>query len=282
MPPQITPLTATDDIIQVAEEKDNKPSSTTTNTIGVVHSSQPETSPTLPTPPATRRSWFSFGKGSEKKKQEKKGDKKKKEQVVPENITPCPMRQNSSLWAKFTYNYMNEMIGRGFRRELVTEDYPPIEDLDEAGDLSTRLREAWDTEVRTHGPQNAKLWRATWKVFGWRYIIGGLWFLLESLVKIATAVVLSLLLNHLSKPNEEKGNDGWYYALALSLCIFFSAFLHHIDFFLCMRVGMQVRTAFIATIYRKCLSLSISHTSSTGMIVNLVSNDVQRFEDAAT
>ena len=44
---------------------------------------------------------------------------------------------------------------------------------------------------------------------------------------------------------------------------------------------MNVRVAFIATIYRKCLSLSVSNASSTGLIVNMVSNDVQRFEDLA-
>lgn len=42
-----------------------------------------------------------------------------------------------------------------------------------------------------------------------------------------------------------------------------------------------MRIAFIALIYRKLLSLSTAHTASGGFIVNMVSNDVQRFEDAA-
>jgi ATP-binding cassette subfamily C (CFTR/MRP) protein 4 len=57
--------------------------------------------------------------------------------------------------------------------------------------------------------------------------------------------------------------------------------LHHCEFFTAMRTGMRVKVGLIATIYQKCLRLSISNTSSTGYIVNLVSNDVQRFEDAA-
>lgn len=48
-----------------------------------------------------------------------------------------------------------------------------------------------------------------------------------------------------------------------------------------MRAGMQMRVAFIALIYRKLLTLSTSHTASGGFIVNMVSNDVQRFEDAS-
>ncbi|KAJ3262529.1 Multidrug resistance-associated protein 4 [Boothiomyces macroporosus] len=48
-----------------------------------------------------------------------------------------------------------------------------------------------------------------------------------------------------------------------------------------MRVGMQMRIGLIASVYRKALNLSIANTSSTGFIINLVSNDVQRFEDAS-
>ncbi|ORY51096.1 P-loop containing nucleoside triphosphate hydrolase protein [Rhizoclosmatium globosum] len=41
------------------------------------------------------------------------------------------------------------------------------------------------------------------------------------------------------------------------------------------------RIQFITAIYKKCMRLSISHTSSSGYIVNLVANDVNRFEEAA-
>ena len=44
---------------------------------------------------------------------------------------------------------------------------------------------------------------------------------------------------------------------------------------------MHMRVAFIALIYRKLLSLSTAHTASGGFIVNMVSNDVQRFEDVS-
>jgi ATP-binding cassette subfamily C (CFTR/MRP) protein 4 len=42
-----------------------------------------------------------------------------------------------------------------------------------------------------------------------------------------------------------------------------------------------MRIGFIALIYKKLLSLSMAHTASGGIIVNMVSNDVQRFEDAS-
>ncbi|TPX48869.1 hypothetical protein SeLEV6574_g01808 [Synchytrium endobioticum] len=47
-----------------------------------------------------------------------------------------------------------------------------------------------------------------------------------------------------------------------------------------MRAGMQLRVAMIAVIYTKGLRL-YQNCATSGLIVNLVSNDVQRFEDAA-
>lgn len=72
--------------------------------------------------------------------------------------------------------------------------------------------------------------------------------------------------------------DAYLYTLYLSLSVFAHGILHHLEFFYGMRVGMQVRIGLTTLIYNKCLSLPISYTSSTGMIVNLISNDVQRFE----
>ncbi|KAJ3331521.1 Multidrug resistance-associated protein 4, partial [Kappamyces sp. JEL0680] len=59
------------------------------------------------------------------------------------------------------------------------------------------------------------------------------------------------------------------------------AILHHAEWWITLRTGMQCRVGLITAIYRKCLNLSVANTSSTGLIVNLVSNDVQRFEDLA-
>ncbi|KAJ3103612.1 Multidrug resistance-associated protein 4 [Phlyctochytrium bullatum] len=177
---------------------------------------------------------------------------------------------------------MNPLLRKGLRQTLDRHDYMPIEDDDDSRRLSTALTDAWHAEVqrahRTNTPP--QLWRAVFKVFGLPYLWPGLSCLAETCVKIGQAVLLGYLLRWFQNPLANP-NEGYYYALGMSLTVVAHALLHHFEFFAAMRVGMQLRTAFIATIYRKCLALSISHTSSTGLIVNLVSNDVQRFEDAA-
>ncbi|KAI8918385.1 P-loop containing nucleoside triphosphate hydrolase protein [Powellomyces hirtus] len=165
------------------------------------------------------------------------------------------------------------------RRELKAEEFPPVEHDDEAERLSTRLLEEWDKEIKQRG-DGAKLWRAAFRVFGPKYMLAGVAYFAESCVKIGEGITLGYLLQWFQKTDQDM-KEGYLWALAVSLCVLTHAVLHHVVFFLGMRYGMQMRVAFIAAIYRKCLALSISNTSSTGLIVNLVSNDVQRFEDAS-
>ncbi|KAJ3021115.1 Multidrug resistance-associated protein 4 [Thoreauomyces humboldtii] len=196
-----------------------------------------------------------------------------------EVYTPTPGRENSSFLAQWTFSYMDEMVGRGMRRTVVASEFPPVERCDEAEQLSTRLLDAWTVEQNSRGP-NAKLWRAAYKVFGPRYLLAGIAYFGESCAKLGEGISLGYLLKWFQQADSQP-REGLLLALALSGCVITHAVLHHVVFFLGMRYGMQMRVAFIAAIYRKCLNLSVSNTSSTGLIVNLVSNDVQRFEDAA-
>ncbi|ORY53612.1 P-loop containing nucleoside triphosphate hydrolase protein [Rhizoclosmatium globosum] len=91
---------------------------------------------------------------------------------------------------------------------------------------------------------------------------------------------MGLILEWFQNP-DSVSRDGFLYAFGLAILGIAHSLLHQLEFFYSMRCGMHLRIAYIAAIYKKCLTLSTSHTSSTGLIVNLVSNDVQRFEDAA-
>ncbi|XP_060250584.1 ATP-binding cassette sub-family C member 4-like isoform X7 [Ovis aries] len=69
-------------------------------------------------------------------------------------------------------------------------------------------------------------------------------------------------------------------AAGLSACVLVWAVLHHLYFYHMQRVGMRLRVAVCHMIYRKslCLSSSAMGKTTTGQIVNLLSNDVNRFD----
>jgi ATP-binding cassette subfamily C (CFTR/MRP) protein 4 len=173
--------------------------------------------------------------------------------------------------------YLNDLIARGVQRELLPADYAPIEDVDECETMAVSILNEYRLQLQSG---KASLWKVLFKIYGLDYSFSGLMYLLEVFVQLAQGYFLSRLLTWFQTPNAPL-DLGYYYCLGLTLGTFLHGLLHHIEFFSSMRVGMRVRVGLIAAIYRKCLALSISNTSSTGYIVNMISNDVQRFEDAA-
>uniref|UniRef100_A0AAA9TD18 Multidrug resistance-associated protein 4 n=1 Tax=Bos taurus TaxID=9913 RepID=A0AAA9TD18_BOVIN len=75
-------------------------------------------------------------------------------------------------------------------------------------------------------------------------------------------------------------HEAYGYAAGLSASVLVWAVLHHLYFYHIQRLGMRLRVALCHMIYCKVLRLSSSAMgkTTTGQIVNLLSNDVNRFD----
>ncbi|KAJ3322905.1 Multidrug resistance-associated protein 4 [Boothiomyces sp. JEL0866] len=195
------------------------------------------------------------------------------------NVTKVKRRQDSNIFSKWTFSYLNPIIHRGLKRELVEGDYQSVEDDDNCEYLSQRFLGEWEKAYAVTG-QGTKLFPVLVKVFGQSYAIALIPFFVEAVMQVLEGYFLGQVLLWFQTPNVD-ANTAYFNAIGLSIALFIHSFLHHVEFFMGMRVGMQMRIGLIASIYRKALNLSIANTSSTGFIINLVSNDVQRFEDAS-
>ncbi|KAJ3211714.1 hypothetical protein HDU82_005093 [Entophlyctis luteolus] len=189
-------------------------------------------------------------------------------------------RQDASFLNRWTYSYVNETIRRGFIQDLGDGDWALNNDDEDAELLSTRLMDAWNTEVAKLGPEKASLAWVTLKLFKNAVFIMAFFFLMEEAVLLVSASFLSKLLVWFS----DRGailSQGFAYAAVLSICACAVAVLHHVSWWFSNRLGTHLRIAFVTAIYKKCMKLSISHTASSGYIVNLVANDINRFDEAA-
>ncbi|XP_047735562.1 ATP-binding cassette sub-family C member 4 [Hyalella azteca] len=107
------------------------------------------------------------------------------------------------------------------------------------------------------------------------------WVLREA--RIAQPVLLGQLLRHLGGvQGYEEVWKGWAFGTGIILCSLLYLFTFYYHSFNVRNIGMKMRIASCGLIYRKSLRLSQSAlaNSTVGKIVNLLSNDVQRFDTA--
>jgi ATP-binding cassette subfamily C (CFTR/MRP) protein 4 len=178
-----------------------------------------------------------------------------------------------SVWDFLTFSYLNPLLRKGMnQKELLTDDYLPLEPQDDAEMLSSLLL----LELEKNGNN---LGRALFQVFKFSFFLTGIYFLFDLLLKISEALILAKLINWFSSSSADW--EAYSYCAALTVTVGSHAILRHRQFFSVMRMGLQVKVAVTTAVYRKILKLSVAHTSSTGRITNLIVNDVQKFEDAA-
>lgn len=112
-------------------------------------------------------------------------------------------------------------------------------------------------------------------------LFGGAMFTLEAGLQVAQSYMLGELLNAI----KTESDDARCYSLAagVALCAFAYALLHHTGFLCVWRLGQMQQAATIGVVYRKALRISQQALTktTTGHVVNLVSNDAERFILAA-
>ncbi|CAG2118385.1 unnamed protein product, partial [Medioppia subpectinata] len=146
----------------------------------------------------------------------------------------------------------------------------------------------WEIELNKHKRgQKASLFKACFRTFGPRY---------HCVIRLAIPVALGLLVHYLSEwqllvekglvdknaPFDWNSYRAYIYYCSAVICVVqcINVYVAHPYFFECYRMGMELRVANTNLIYNKALKLSNSAMRNTtvGTIVNLLSNDVNRFD----
>jgi hypothetical protein len=144
----------------------------------------------------------------------------------------------------------------GMNQDLQIQDFPDVEDMDNSENIAVNLEREWR---QTRDVKSVIL-----RVFGKKYAKLFIWYFAEMVFKLATAILLGELLLWISFG--QNVSIGFLYAFGMLACKFISMMIHHAEFFVAMRMGMQIRVGFIGVIYRKCLLLSGSDASITGVV----------------
>ncbi|CAH1780700.1 unnamed protein product [Owenia fusiformis] len=199
-----------------------------------------------------------------------------------QHVKPCPMTSVNPLSRLFFW-WLNPLFNVGYKRPLEETDMFNVLPEDDSENLCHRLEVEWNKElekVKKNEKESASLSWALIRTFGKQYGLLGLIAFIEELTKVCQPLLLGGLIRYFDPKANVTQTEAYLYAMGVSLCAINLAVVHHPYFFGVQRIGMQIRIACCSLMYKKTLRLSnqAMGQTTTGKIVNLMSNDVRRFD----
>ncbi|XP_068140732.1 probable multidrug resistance-associated protein lethal(2)03659 [Drosophila tropicalis] len=200
---------------------------------------------------------------------------------------PTNPRESAGLLSSLMFWYAVPILFKGRKQALKSSDLYNALEEHSAENLGDKLFETWQNEVeqsrQSGGKRKPSLVRSIGRVFGWHLIISGI---IIAFLELGTRATIPLLLAGLISEFTKNGSgiswESQFYAISLIVCSLASVLLTHPYMMGMMHLAMKMRVAVSCTIYRKAIRLSRTALGDTtiGQVVNLVSNDLGRFDRA--
>ncbi|XP_025056144.1 multidrug resistance-associated protein 4 isoform X5 [Alligator sinensis] len=205
-------------------------------------------------------------------------------EALPRAEKPNPL-QGANLCSRLFFWWLNPLFIAGHKRKLEEDDMYKVLPEDSSERLGEELQWYWEKEVQKakKAARTPHLTKAIILCYWKSYLVFGLFTLIEETLKIIQPIFLGKIINYFENfdPLDTVAlNFAYGYTAALSVCTLILAIMHHLYFYHVQRAGMKLRVAMCHMIYQKALRLSNSAMAktTTGQIVNLLSNDVNKFD----
>ncbi|XP_078513731.1 ATP-binding cassette sub-family C member 4 [Lissotriton helveticus] len=197
---------------------------------------------------------------------------------------PNPL-QTANFCSKLFFCWLNSLFITGHKRSLEEDDMYNVLPGDSSHRLGEELQGYWEKEVQIAQKEARTpfLSRAIIRCFWKAYSLLGLFTFLEEGFKVVQPLFLRNIILYFEQSDHSNKTsiiNAYINAGALSICTLFLAVMHHLYYYQVLRTGMKLRVAMCHMIYRKALRLSNTAMgkTTTGQIVNLLSNDVNKFD----
>ncbi|KAH8359394.1 hypothetical protein KR093_006509 [Drosophila rubida] len=191
-------------------------------------------------------------------------------------------RERSNPISELMLCFVFPVLLKGRKKTLEQQDlYKPLKEH-KSESLGDRLCAEWDKEVATRSAQQKqpRLLRVMSRVFGWYLFWTGLLLgFREFVTKFTQPICLYGIMMYFSNENPDP-LTAQLYAAGLIACCLLTVISGHPYLLGQLHLGMKMRVALCSLMYRKSLRLSRTALSDTsiGQVVNLLSNDVGRFD----
>ncbi|XP_056642945.1 probable multidrug resistance-associated protein lethal(2)03659 [Diorhabda sublineata] len=198
--------------------------------------------------------------------------------LPPKKTSP---RDRANIISVLFFCWLLPYFVKGYKRELTEDDMYRNRKQHESSALGDDIEKRWKRHVtKSKNPSYAKVLIG---MFMWEIILLNVLVIITESIKLAQPFLISKLLLVYETPSTSDGkNDIYLYAGLIVLASFINVILVHKFNLAMMQIGMKMRVSSCSLIYRKSLKLSKSALAETtiGQMVNLLSNDVGRFDQA--
>ncbi|XP_065588705.1 ATP-binding cassette sub-family C member 6 isoform X1 [Cyrtonyx montezumae] len=223
----------------------------------------------------------------------------------------CP-EASSSFLSKITYWWFSGLVWKGCRQPLGVGDLWSVRKEDSSEEIvawaerkwkkyhsrrkqkmefatfkktqktETGITEAEETEVllQAEHSHSGTLLQAFWSIFGTYFLLSTLCLVICDVFLFSIPKILSLFLEFI-EDQEAPSWHGYFYAFILVLLACLQTLFEQRYMYMCLVLGLRLKTAVTGLVYRKILTMSNASRKevTVGEIVNLVSVDVQKLMD---
>jgi ATP-binding cassette subfamily C (CFTR/MRP) protein 1 len=183
-----------------------------------------------------------------------------------------------------TFWHVFPLISRGHVRRLEPEDLCRLPEM-ESERLANAFDRDWAAERAKH-PEKPSLVRACLVGSRPTFIFTGVLYLLAQATLFSGPLLLRRIVeaiecNEAGGENCASNTDMYVFALIMTLAGVVQNFCQASQDYYMQRLGVRVRNRLMCALYRKCLKLSPQglQEETTGKIVTLMSNDVNKLQD---
>lgn len=205
--------------------------------------------------------------------------KLKPEDDDKENVNPV---LNANIFSRLTIWWMNKIFITGNKRPLEEDDLFPLLEEDKSEVLTEKLQREWEKELdKRHRGKRPRFWKALMRVCPWYEYFTIIALVLTDMAnRMTLPVLLGFLISYLMGIRQL--DVSFKYILPTFICITSlgrNLAQHHYQNRSAL-LGMRFRAAATGLLYKKVLRMSQSKLAkiTSGHVINLVSNDIQRLD----
>jgi len=202
---------------------------------------------------------------------------------------PQNPRKNANIFEIISFSWLMDIYKIGQKRDLEEDDlYTTLSDHS-SSELGNKLEKQWRLEIVNAYKTNREpsLLRPLIRIFGYKFMIYGfILFIDRVILKTSQPLFIGGILSYFNPDGSNKANLEYAFicAFGFMFSMLTSIILYHSAQIEILHSAMKVRVACCSIIYRKSLRLSQRAIGDTtnGQVINLLSNDVSRFDKSAT